>query len=166
VRLLDALLPEFDHEVAVTRRVIERAPEAAFGWRPHEKSWSLGGLVTHLATLPRWGVAILQYDAHDVVRQAGGPRPEKTTLADVLATFDENTRHVRAALADAPDAALLQPWALKRDGALVLSVPRIQAFKSFVVSHLVHHRGQLTVYLRMQDVPLPPIYGPTADEPL
>ena len=162
--LVDTVLPEFDNEMAVTRRVLERAPETAFAWRPHDKSWTLGGLCTHIAQIPHWGVAILNFDSYDTVRDAGQRNPEKTTVADVLTTFDGHVTHARARLVSASDAELMGPWALKRDGEIVMSLPRIASFKSFAISHLIHHRGQLSVYLRLQNVPLPPIYGPTADE--
>jgi uncharacterized damage-inducible protein DinB len=164
MRLVDLLLPEFDHEMAGARRVLARAPESAFSWRPHEKSWTLGELCTHLARLPSWGVSVLTHDSYDLVRDATAPTAALTTLAEVLAMFDAHASDVRAALLSATDGELLVPWSLKRSGAVVMSVPRIQAFKSFALSHVIHHRGQLTVYLRLQNVPLPPLYGPTADE--
>ncbi len=162
--LANTLLPEFDHEMAVTRRVLERAPEAAFSWRPHAKSWTLGGISTHIAQIPHWGVAILARDGYDLVRDAGERAVEKTRVADVLATFDGFVTEARARLSGATDAELLAPWSLARDGETMMSMPRISAFKSFAINHLIHHRGQLSVYLRLQNVPLPPIYGPTADE--
>lgn len=162
--LADTLLPEFDNEMAVTRRVLARAPEAAFSWRPHAKSWTLGGICTHLSQIPNWGVAILARDSYDLVLDAGPRATEKTTVADVLSTFDGFVNGARARLAATSDAELLAPWSLKRDGEVMMSMPRMAAFRSIAVSHLIHHRGQLSVYLRLQDVPLPPIYGPTADE--
>lgn len=164
MRLVDLLLPEFDHEMASTRRALERAPESQFAWRPHEKSWTLAGLCTHLANIPRWGVSILKHTSYDLVLNAGPTSVEKTSLADVLATFDAHVAEARAALVGATEGELLVPWSLKRDNVLMMSLPRIQAFKSFAISHVVHHRGQLTVYLRLQGVAVPPIYGPTADE--
>ena len=162
----DTLLPEFDHEMAMTRLALERAatlPADALEWRPHPKSFTLVGLATHLAQLPKWGVSILTKDFHDLA----DTRPHVTALPSltaVLDTFDAHVREVRAALVDMPDGQLLQPWALRRGDRVVLSVPRVSALRGFVVRHTVHHRGQLTVYLRMHDVPLPPLYGPTADE--
>jgi len=150
--------------MASTRRVLARAPEPAFGWRPHERSWTLGGIATHLANIPSWGVSILKHGSYDLVRDAGERPVEMTTVEDVLATFDRHVNEARAALTEITEGELIVPWSLKRDGVVMMSVPRIQAFKSFAISHVVHHRGQLTVYLRLQNVPLPPIYGPTADE--
>jgi uncharacterized damage-inducible protein DinB len=159
----DSLLPEFDQETAATRRVLERAPEAAFAWRPHPKSFNLGELATHLSRIPHWGALILKQDMYDLA--TGGPRkPALPTLAAVLEQFDANVREVRAALVEITDGQLLQPWLLRRGDRVVMSLPRVSAVRGFVVRHLVHHRGQMTVYLRMHDVSLPPLYGSTADE--
>ena len=164
MRLVDLLLPEFDHEMASTRRVLARAPDAMLSWRPHERSWTLGGISTHLAHLPSWGVSILKKNNYDLVRDAGDRPVEKISVADVLATFDRHVSDARAALVEITEGELIVPWSLKRDGVVMMSVPRIQAFKSFAINHAVHHRGQMTVYLRLLNIPLPPIYGPTADE--
>ncbi len=162
--LVDTLLPEFDNEMAVTRRVLERAPESAFTWRPHEKSWTLGGLCTHIAQIPRWGVSILSQGGYDLVRDAGERSAEHTAIAGVLSTFDGFVGDARSRLISVTDGELMAPWSLKRDGKVMMSMPRLASFKTFAISHLIHHRGQLSVYLRLQNVPLPPIYGPTADE--
>jgi uncharacterized damage-inducible protein DinB len=161
--VMDTLLPEFDQEMAATRRVLERLPEPSFGWRPHDRSYDLGGLATHLAQIPHWGTSILRREAHDLA--APGPPPTPlTSVAAVLDQFDRHVREVRGALVEAPEGHLLAPWALTRGRQLVLSAPRIGAIRAFVLHHAIHHRGQLTVYLRMLGVPLPPLYGPTADE--
>ena len=162
--LKDALLSEFDHEMAVTRVLLERLPDAAFPWRPHERSMSLGGLATHLAQIPHWGTSILERDGYDLVHDATGTAVEKRTRQEVLDTFDRHTGEVRRALVSRSDAELMAPWALTRAGQTVMSLPRLGALRRFLLNHLVHHRGQLSVYLRLQNVPLPPLYGPTADE--
>jgi uncharacterized damage-inducible protein DinB len=155
------LLPEFDHEMALTRQVLERLPEDAFGWRPHEKSFHLGGLATHLAQIPRWGRWILQNDFYDL---AGTIRAEEqVSRAGVLDVFDGHVADVRRDLVACADAALQAPWALKRGSHVLMSLPRFAAFERFLLSHTIHHRGQMTVYLRLHNVPLPPLYGPTAD---
>ena len=159
----DSLLPEFDHEMAATRRVLERVPETAFEWRPHPKSFTLGELATHLSRIPHWGSVILMQDGYDLA--ASGPRgPALPTLGAILEKFDANVREVRTALVDMTDGQLLQPWMLRRGDRIVMSVPKVVAVRGFVVRHLVHHRGQMTVYLRLNDVPIPPLYGPSADE--
>jgi uncharacterized damage-inducible protein DinB len=162
--MTDALLPEFDHEMAVTRRVLERVPMADGAWKPHEKSMSLGGLATHLANIPSWTAAILRNDSYDM----GGDNGERMVpfgdQASLLAHFDEATRGARELLAQAPDAELLVPWTLKKEGQVVFTVPRVACLRSFLFSHMIHHRGQMSVYLRLRDVPVPSIYGPSADE--
>lgn len=160
------LLPEFDHEMAVTRTLLDRLPDAAFDWRPHERSFTLGGLATHLAQLPHWGTAILDRDAHDL-GDGEGQRPiARATRAQVLELFDAHVREVRDRLTATTDAELAAPWTLRRGGHTIMSMPRYTAFRRFLIDHVIHHRGQLTVYLRLQNVPLPPIYGPSADETL
>ena len=157
----DTLLPEFDQEMAATRLVLERLPETAFGWRPHPGGYDLGSLATHLAQIPCWGSSILSHDDHDLATLKA-PVASLTTVAAVLDRFDAHVRDVRSALVEMADGQLLAPWSLRRGANLVLSMPRIAALRAFVLHHSIHHRGQLTVYLRLQDVPLPPLYGPTA----
>jgi uncharacterized damage-inducible protein DinB len=160
--LKNTLLTEFDHEMGTTRRLLERIPDGKFDWKPHDKSMSLGGLATHLSNLPNWGTTILNDASYDL---AAGP-PNLTAAAsrvDVLAHFDAATATTRAAL-DKTDAELAAQWKLKRGDQEIFSLPRAAAFRTFVLYHVVHHRGQLSVYLRLNDVPVPSIYGPTADE--
>ena len=160
--LVDALLPEFDHETATTRRLLERVSEDQFDWKPHEKSMTLGGLATHVATVPMWGSMTLSQSHVDI---GGDPRAaELRTRAELLTTFDQNVASTRAALVGRTDAELLAPWSLKRNGQVILTMPKAAVWRSFVMSHLIHHRGQLSVYLRLQNVPVPSIYGPSADE--
>jgi uncharacterized damage-inducible protein DinB len=161
----DELLAEFDHEMAVTRTVIDRVPEAALDWRPHDKSYSLGELASHLADVPHWGVRILEQPVYDLASGAGR-RPERRTRAEILETFDRHVAEVRQVLAGRADAELSAIWTLKRGADTLFTVPRSVAVRTFVIHHSIHHRGQMTVYLRLQDVPLPPIYGATADETL
>jgi uncharacterized damage-inducible protein DinB len=162
--LRDTLLPDFDHEMAVTRRLLERLPDEKFDWRPHEKSFTLGGLATHLAQIPYWGQAILDKEAYDLSDSDKNRAAARRTQAEVLDTFDQHVADVRRRLERQSDAELHAPWALKQRGQVLMSLPRAAAIRSFVMHHMIHHRGQLTVYLRLQGVPLPPIYGPTADE--
>src|SRR5262245_809432 len=160
--LKDLLLAEFDHEMGTTRRLLERVPDAQLGWKPHEKSMSLGGLATHLSNLPNWGTTILNDAFFDMA--AGLPRMTEGASRDaILAFFDESVKTARKAL-DKSEAELNARWALRRGEQEMFSLPRAQAFRTFVLYHMVHHRGQLSVYLRLNDIPLPAIYGPTADE--
>ncbi|MBM3751668.1 MAG: DUF664 domain-containing protein [Acidimicrobiia bacterium] len=158
------LLPEFDQEMAVTRRLLERSPAGSFDWTPHPKSFTLGALSTHLTRIPRWGERILTQPDYDLTSAPATPPPPHATPAEVLAAFDAAVGAVRQLLTTLSEAELQAPWQLKRNGDVMLTVPRVAAFKSFVINHSVHHRGQLSVYLRLLDVPVPAMYGPTADE--
>jgi uncharacterized damage-inducible protein DinB len=160
--IADALLPEFDHEMTVTRKLLERVPESQFDWKPHEKSMTLGELAQHVATIPRLGIVTLSQNDFDV--SSDQRPPQATTRAELLAMFDGHVRNARAALAGKGDGEMTAPWALKRGASVVFSMPKAAVWRSFVMSHLIHHRAQLGVYLRMHDVPLPSVYGPSADE--
>jgi uncharacterized damage-inducible protein DinB len=160
--ITDSLLPEYDHEMGTTRRVLDRVPEAELGWKPHEKSMALGELAGHIANIPYWCSAILGNSVFDV---GSVDRPKApTSVAELLSNFDARVSAARLALAAAADPEMLAPWTLKQGDHEVFTLPRVTAIRSFVMNHLIHHRGQLTVYLRLQNVPLPWIYGPTADE--
>jgi uncharacterized damage-inducible protein DinB len=162
--LVDALLPEFDHEMTTTRKVIERVPEDKFDWKPHAKSFSLGALATHVANLPTWGTETLTKSEIDLPA-AQPPLAALPSKTELMAVFDRNVAAARAALAGKTDAELLAIWSLKRGGRTLFSMPKTAVLRSFVLSHVIHHRGQLSVYLRLLDVPVPSIYGPSADEP-
>ncbi len=158
-----ALLPELDHEMASTRRLLERVPAERAAWKPHEKSMSLGDLSLHLANLPSWIPLIIHRTDLDPARDLNLPPRRFTTTEDMLSAFDENVHAGRAALAGASDADMLVSWTFKRAGKTMFSLPRAACMRSFILSHMIHHRGQHSVYLRMCGVALPPIYGPTAD---
>lgn len=160
----ETVLSEFDDEIAITRRVLSRLPDAAFAWKPHERSMSLGGLATHLARIPHWGTSILEHDGYDLAQAGTSSVPDEPSRAAVLEMFDRHATEVRRALVGRTAAELAAPWSLRSGGKLIMSLPRATALRRFLLNHLVHHRGQLTVYLRMHNVPLPPLYGPTADE--
>ncbi|MCL7973263.1 MAG: DinB family protein [marine benthic group bacterium] len=162
-----AMLPEFDHEMANTRKTLERVPDAAFAWKPHEKSSSMQDLASHLANLPAWTAVTIQQDGIDMAPPDGSepPRqPAATSTAEALETFDRNVAEAREVLAGASDAVMMETWSLLNGGETVFSMPKVAVMRSFILNHMIHHRGQLTVYLRMHDVPLPAIYGPSADE--
>lgn len=162
-----ALLPEFDHEWANSRKTLERIPEEKFGWKPHEKSWAMGGLATHLANILAWVNFTLDRDSLDLAppgQPSVGPTPAAKSRADLLATFDKNLTAARAAIAGASDEHLFMPWSLLKGGKTVITLPRIAVLRSFVMNHSIHHRAQLGVYLRLNNLPVPSIYGPSADE--
>jgi len=158
----DGLLAEYDHEMGTTRRLLERLPDEKLSWKPHDKSMSLGGLGTHLANIPTWAGRILNESLFDLA--AAPPNVEaRGSREDILRLFDQTTKQARAAM-EKSDAEFMAPWTLRRGSQVMFALPRVAAFKTFVVNHMIHHRGQLSVYLRLNDVAVPPIYGPSADE--
>jgi uncharacterized damage-inducible protein DinB len=161
--IVDSLLPEFDHEMATTRKLLDRVPADNFTWKPHPKSMSLGQLAAHLAGLPGWVAGIINEDSYDIKGDSGNP-PEGRSQSDILEMFDKNVAAARKAIASKTDAEFMAPWTLKRNGQDLFTIPKVSVVRSFLLNHLIHHRGQFSVYLRLNDVPLPPIYGPTADE--
>ena len=164
--LSDALSPEFDQEMKNTRRTLERVPEDKFGWKPHAKSWAMGGLATHLANLVSWANRAIEKDSLDLAPQGVpiGPMVAVKSQRELLEMFDKNAAAARAAIAGASDAQLLQTWTLLHNGKTILALPKIAVLRSFMMNHMIHHRAQLGVYLRLNDVPVPAIYGPSADE--
>lgn len=154
------LLPEFDQEMASTRRVLERVPGDKAEWKPHPKSFALGHLAQLVSWMPGWIATTLNQTSLDLA-QAGGYSFEKTDT--LLAGFDKSVREARAALTASRDADFAVPWSLKHGERVLFTAPRGTVVRQHI-SHLSHHRGQLTVYLRLLDVPVPSIYGPTADE--
>ncbi len=154
---------DLEHELATTRRMLERVPDEHFAWKPHEKSMSLGALAGHIANLLWWQTTTLEQDEFDMA----APRPPQTVPESreaVLQEFDERAAVLREALAQTDEAALARPWTLRSGDHVVFTQPKAAIMRGFGISHMVHHRGQLSVYLRLLDVPVPPSYGPTADE--
>jgi uncharacterized damage-inducible protein DinB len=156
----DTLLPEFDQEMAATRRVIERVPDDDPGWKPHPKSFAIAHLAQLLAWMPGWIGQTLTNTELDLSGGAGYSMESTETLLEL---FDENVRQAREAIIAATDADYEVPWSLKARGHVVFTMPRGAVVRQHI-SHLSHHRGQMTVYLRLRDVPVPSVYGPTADE--
>jgi uncharacterized damage-inducible protein DinB len=161
--ITDALLPEFDHEMGATRRLLERVPEERFDWLPHARSMTLGRLASHLAEIPGWVNGLLNERSFNM--KTGEHQPVcHASRSLVLSTFDANVAAARANLAAKSDAELMSPWTLQRDGHELFTVPKVGVVRSFLLNHMIHHRGQLSVYLRLNDIPVPPVYGPSADE--
>jgi len=154
------LLPEFDQEMATTRRLLERVPAAKGPWKPHPKSFALGHLAQLVAWIPGWIANTVREPALDL---GTAPKYSFETTETLLREFDTNVRAAREALAASKDGDYALPWSLKQGDRVVFTAPRDTVVRTHI-NHLIHHRGQLTVYLRLNDVPLPPIYGPTADE--
>ncbi len=161
----DTVLPEFDMEMDNTRRTLERVPDDKFGWKPHAKSGTLGWLAIHIATIPQWAKITMEEESLDLSapgRNSGPPAP--TDRKGLLELFEMNRTEARAALAGGSDAAYAKPWALFMGAQELFREPRANVLRRMVLNHMIHHRGQLTMYLRQLDVPVPGLYGPSADE--
>jgi uncharacterized damage-inducible protein DinB len=162
--IAELLLPEFDQEMAATRRVLERVPDDTFAWKPHDKSFSMGGLASHIANMVTWTVDTMNRAEVDLdtitpeeMNKAANNR------AELLAWFDANITAARAAL-EKPDADYFVPWTLRKGSQVFFTLPRYTCARSFCLNHIIHHRAQLGVYLRMNNIPVPGVYGPSADE--
>lgn len=160
------LLPEFDQEMANTRKTLERVPAAKFSWKPHPKSFDMGSLGAHIANMAEWATLTLQQDSFDYAPVGAEPyqTPKYATTEELVAAFDKSVRTAQSALAGVDDEKMLAPWSLMAGGQTVMTMPRAAVVRTFVMNHIIHHRAQLTVYLRMNDVPVPGLYGPSADE--
>jgi uncharacterized damage-inducible protein DinB len=154
---------ELDREADSTRRLLRRVPAKWLNWRPHRKSMTMGVLAAHLAETLDWGMVILTQDRQDLDPDKYKPLKPKS-VKEVLALFDKGLARFREALGRLSDEQMLAPWTLAVKGQTVFTMARGAVLRSMIFNHIVHHRGQLTVYLRLKNVPLPPIYGPTADE--
>lgn len=158
------LLAEFDREAASTRRILERVPDGKFDWKPHPKSMTLGGLANHVSGLMGFAPIVLQTESMDVAAPSGQPRPAAPTSArELVESFDRGVAASRAAIAAAGEQQLSHPWSLRNGETVLFNLPRDGVLR-LQLSHMVHHRGQLSVYLRLNDVPVPGMYGPSADE--
>jgi uncharacterized damage-inducible protein DinB len=160
------MLAEFDQEMANTRKTLERVPDDKWGWKPHEKSGTLGWLTGHVATLPGWAAMTLQTEEFDYA-PVGGPgfqQPKTANQKEALAEFDKAAAQSRAALASVSDQEIMKNWTLLGGGKTIFAMPRVAVLRGVVMNHLIHHRAQLGVYFRLLDVPVPGLYGPSADE--
>jgi uncharacterized damage-inducible protein DinB len=166
MKISDALLPEFEQEMAGTRKVLSRCPEDRFEFRPHPKSFTMVSLATHIANMVGWAVDTIDKDFFDVAPPGAPPYKEESakSSSDLMERFDRNVAAARTAISGASDEHLMAMWALKQTGKTLFSMPRIVCIRSFVMNHTIHHRAQLCVYLRLNDIPVPALYGPSADE--
>jgi uncharacterized damage-inducible protein DinB len=162
--LIDALLPEFDREMGLTRKLLDRVPDGQFDWRPHPTSVTLGRLAEHLAEMPLWAAMTMTQSELEMTTQRPPEYQRPATRNAVLAMFDSNLKNGRANLAGKTDGEFMAPWTLKAGGKEVFTMPKVAVMRNFVLNHMVHHRGQFSVYLRMLGVKIPSIYGPSGDE--
>ena len=166
MRISDTFLPEIEQEMAQTRKTLARVPDDKFSYKPHEKSMEMGALALHIAMMTGWGADTLKSDNFDVAPKDGPAyqMPTANNTAEVLALFDQNVAALKAALAEADNDAMMKQWSLLQGGTPMFTMPRAAVLRGMILNHLVHHRGQLTVYLRLNGVPVPALYGPSADE--
>ena len=166
--IAEILTGELDHEMATTRKLLERVPEDSASWKPHPKSMSMGELAQHIVNHVRYAEPAFAGDELDFTMPAAAvyssPRFEST--AKLVEMFDRNLAIARKAVAGASDEVMRGSWSLRAGPRKIFTMPRVAVMRGFIISHIIHHRGQLSVYLRINDIPLPPIYGPTADEGL
>jgi uncharacterized damage-inducible protein DinB len=162
--IAELLLPELDQEMATTRRVLERVPDEKLGWKPHDKSWSMGDLASHIVNLMKWTEVTMNQTAFDMATVPPEQmNPAATSRAQLLEWFDANAAAARRVLARS-DADYVAPWTLKQGDHVIFTMPRYTCVRSFFLNHVVHHRAQLSVYLRLNNIPVPAMYGPSADE--
>jgi uncharacterized damage-inducible protein DinB len=158
-----SILGELEHEAATTRKLLERAPENQFDWKPHQKSMTLGRLASHCAETFTWLDVIVNQDVFEM--DPGSYTPfQAGSQSELLEAFDANVESAKEIIRGQSDESLLKNWQMKTGGEVTIEMPRIAVIRGFVLNHLVHHRGQLSVYLRLNDIPVPSIYGPSADE--
>ena len=162
--IAELLLPEVDQEMATTRRVLERVPDDKLGWKPHDKSWSTGDLASHIVNMIKWTDVTMNQTEFDMATVPPEQmNPAASSRAQLLEWFDANTAAARQAMAKS-DADYFVKWTLKQGGNVIFTMPRYTCIRSFFLNHIVHHRAQLSVYLRLNNIPVPAMYGPSADE--
>jgi uncharacterized damage-inducible protein DinB len=166
MKISEMFLPEFDQEMTTARKTLERIPDNNLTWKPHEKSMPLNRLAGHVAELAGWAVPTITQDFLDFMPPGGPPfQPTIATSAkQVLEIFDKNREMSRRAIAEASDEHLLKNWSLRRGGQTLMTMPRYAVLRTFCINHIIHHRAQLGVYLRLNNIAVPSIYGPSADE--
>ncbi|MCA9171472.1 MAG: DinB family protein [Planctomycetales bacterium] len=161
-----SMLPEFDHEMATTRRVLERVPEDKLDWKAHEKSNTIGWLANHLVEIPSWTGMTINIDELDIDPPGGKPyeTPKLSSVQEMLAAFDKHVTEARAVLENVDDAKLFTDWTMLKGGEKIFSMPKLGCIRTWVLNHMIHHRAIMAVYLRLNDIPVPSIYGPSGDE--
>jgi uncharacterized damage-inducible protein DinB len=166
MRIGQSMIPEFDIEMANTRKVLQRIPDGKLDWKIHEKSNTLGWVANHLADIPNWVDMIIRHGTFDVEPVAGQPYKSPTlgTTAEIVSLFDENVKQARPLLENVEDGVLHSSWSLLRQGEEILTMPKIAVLRTWVMNHSIHHRAHLCVYFRVNDIPVPALYGPSADE--
>ena len=163
MKLIDSLITEFEHEAQTTRKHLERMPDNQMDWRPHQKSFTAGALASHITESVGWTEVIFNQDEFNFDPATYAPYQARS-VTDLLNTFDDNVARGRQALTDATDDALAQTWQFKIMGRVQFEKPRASVFRDFGLSHMIHHRGQFSVYRRLLNIPVPGSYGPSADE--
>jgi uncharacterized damage-inducible protein DinB len=161
MRLVDSILTEIDQEAQTTRKILDQVPEDKLSWRPHPKSYSLGQLALHIASSP---ASVAAAAVPDTFERPDLRQPEPKSRKEVLDAFWQGLEATKATLSKMDDAKLTSNWNLTKNGKVVMSVPRIGFLRAILMNHIYHHRGQLSVYLRLLDVTVPSLYGPSADE--
>ena len=162
----ESLLPEFDQEMASTRKVLERLPENKLDWKPHIKSHTIGWNANHVVDMVNWVVMTITTPSLDIAPVGGKPYqvPALASRREILERFDHNVAAARKALASVDDQRINEMWTLLKAGAPMMTMPRRVVIRSFVLNHIIHHRAHLCVYLRLNDIPVPGMYGPSGDE--
>jgi uncharacterized damage-inducible protein DinB len=160
--IAEAMIGEFSQESIGTRKMLERLPDDKLSWKPHEKSMTMGRLATHLAEIPEWAETIVNHESFDM--GASDYKPKELNKAEILALFDKNVEDFKKVLSGQPDEQLFQNWKLLMGDHVAVEMPKVACLRGFVLSHGIHHRGQFSVYLRENDIPIPALYGPSADE--
>ncbi len=162
----ESTLPEFNHEMANTRKVLERIPDDRLEWQPHPKSHTIGWNANHVADIPNWLVMVLTEPSLDIAPVGGEsyPFPKLTSRQEILELFDRNVAAARKAITEVKDEDMASPWTLSQGGRTFFTMPRVEVVRGMVLNHLMHHRAHLIVYLRLNDIPVPGMYGPSGHE--
>lgn len=160
--IAQSILPEFDNEMASTRKMLERVPDDKLDYKPDPKSMTLGRLASHVAEIVGWAISVFRDDEYVIMPDHKAFDTKSPT--ELLETFEKNMKDARAALADAPDSGMMHKWALRFGDQEILAMPRAAVYRSMIMNHIIHHRAQLSVYFRLVGVPVPGMYGPSADE--